>query len=200
MMRLRSLTKMGMLLAAMAALLAAPAGAVTTHPCTPAQPTAESYTWNFHQEATNLLSSIRDDAAKIRDLSDQVNNYTKEPDLIDWRLHADKLRQIKSNINDIGAKVCRLETIRSAVLPWQQRVIDRIAHTDRLMANNTEDAINFLNGHHEGLWLAPYPKYAKNLYSESDSIASYVGNSVEMAKLRQEQMRLHKKLNMHRNS
>jgi hypothetical protein len=51
----------------------------------------------------------------------------------------------------MGAKLCRLETIRMAVAPWQQAEIDRIATRGGLMADNTEDAIHFLNAHQNGL-------------------------------------------------
>ena len=60
---------------------------------------------------------------------------------VTWDAHADELEYLKSEINDIGAKLCRLQTIRRVVAPWQQNVIDQIATDTQLMADNAQDAI-----------------------------------------------------------
>jgi hypothetical protein len=73
------------------------------------------------------------------------------------------LEDLKGDINDIGAKLCRLETIRRVVAPWQKREIDRIATTVRLMADNAEDAILFVNDKPNDLWLGTYQSYLNNL-------------------------------------
>lgn len=92
----------------------------------------------------------------------QTQSFTENPNL-SWETHASQLEDLKGDINDIGAKLCRLETIRRVVAPWQKREIDRIATTVRLMADNAEDAILFVNDKPNDLWLGTYQSYLNNL-------------------------------------
>jgi len=81
----------------------------------------------------------------------------------------------------MGRKLCRLESIRRVVAPWQQAEIDRIAPTLRLMADNTEDAITFGNGHPGELWLGRYRTYTDSLYDEAQTLSHSVGTAVSYA-------------------
>ena len=54
-----------------------------------------------------------------------LQSFARDPHMT-WDAHADELEYLKSEINDIGAKLCRLQTIRRVVAPWQQNEIDQI--------------------------------------------------------------------------
>lgn len=184
------------LLAALLALPVASYGAmVKTKACRDTAPTARSYTWNFSREATRLLNDVRDDAMKIREDGRQLDNFVKEPETIDWRAHADKLAYIKADVNDIGAKLCRLETIRSAAMPWQKKAIDRTATDDRLLAMSTTNALQFLTSHEHLTWSPTYGTYADNIVRQSTDLARFVGQSEHLAKLRREEMQARREVN-----
>lgn len=154
--------------------------------CTPGQPTEESYTWNFSREASGILKEIRADATKAENQADQLHSFSTRTSL-DWQSHASELRSIKAEVNDMGARLCRLETIRTAVLPWQRKAIDRTAVLTREMANNTTQAIKYLDNS-QGHFSSPaYRQYATNLYNESGRLSQTIGNFEKLAKLRQQE-------------
>jgi len=170
-----------------AALLVAPGAglAATGRQCSAGEPTAASSTWDFHQEASHLLDGLRADARKARGIADQLRMVAKEPE-VSWELHAERLTAIKEAVNDMGSKLCRLEAIRSAALPWQQKAIDDVAPAVRLMADNAEDAIIYLNEHQGNLWIPTYDKYMANLSTESGHVFDVVKNFEQYAHLKQE--------------
>jgi hypothetical protein len=90
----------------------------------------------------------------------------------------------------MGKKLCRLETIRRVVAPWQQETIERIASQLPLMADNTAAAIEYVNAHQQDLVNPTYQRYADNLYSEATDLTQSAGNAVEYAKVLGEYHRL----------
>ena len=162
-----------------------PAACAATRECVAGRPTAASYTWNFRQEADGIFQDIQSDAVQARSHADYLDRFVAEPDL-SWEAHADQLAQLQSEINDIGNRLCRLETIRRVVAPWQQRSIDHIARSVQLMADNAQDAILFLNNNQETLWSPAYRRYVQNLCNEAGDLTASVGNAVEYAKVNTE--------------
>ncbi|MBZ5619169.1 MAG: hypothetical protein LAQ69_10680 [Acidobacteriia bacterium] len=183
-MRLRALLWSSCISVAMA-VSAQPAAAAVTHECVAGRPTAASYTWNFQGEANTIFKEVQSDAQEALYRADRLQSFTGTPEL-SWQTYGYQLNRLRGDINDIGAKLCRLETIRRAVAPWQQRVIDRIAVTTRLMADNAQDAIVFGNTHSKELWLATYRNYLNNLYNEGKSLTRSVGNAVEYSSVSKE--------------
>ena len=156
-MRLRTLLWSSCISAAFA-LCAVPASAATApQQCVAAEPTAASYTWDFKGEANTIFKDIQSDAQKASYHADMLQSYARDPQTT-WDAHADELEYLKSEINDIGAKLCRLQTIRSVVAPWQQNEIDQIVTDTQLMADNAQDAIVFGDTHRNELWLAHVPE------------------------------------------
>ena len=186
--------KANWLLAALIAFPAASFARTVTESC-PANgaPTAQSYTWSFSREATNLLNDVRNDAMKVRNQSGQLDTFVAHPDLIGWRPDSDKLIRIRSEVNDIGSKLCRLEAIRGSVMPWQKTAIDRTVADSRELALNTTDAIHFLNAHQDFPWSPAYEKTAENISRQSKDLADFLGNSERLAKLHDKELRMDKR-------
>ena len=186
-MRLRELLTIASIAAAMA-LAAIPAGAATAlvaHACVLGKPTAASYTWDFKGETNAIFKDIQADARNALDHADELQSIDRSPEET-WQSQSFELNDLKGEINDIENRLCRLETIRRVVAPWQQREIDRIAVTGRLMANNAQDAILFVDAHQNGLWVGAYRHYLDNLYNEAKSLTRSVGNAVEFSSVSKE--------------
>jgi hypothetical protein len=158
--------------------------------CTSAPVTEASYSWNFPREASSILKEIRADALQAESHADQLRSYYLNQDL-DWQVHSAELMRLKAEVNDIGARLCRLETIRSAASPWEQQATDRTAVLAREMANNTEQAINYMNSNHLNLWTPTYEQYVTNLYHESSRLSRTIGNFEKLAKVSREEKELH---------
>ena len=163
--------------------------------CVEGKPTAASYTWDFKSEATNLLNGIQQDASNGRDHAALLQSFANDPDL-SWQSHAYQLTDLKADINDMSSKLCRLETIRRVVAPWQQNAIDRAATMVRLMADNTEDAITYLNHNEGAFWTPTYRMYANNLYNESNQLSNQVKQFEQYATAHNQEVHLQKDLGM----
>jgi len=157
-----------------------PATAAMVQKCVPGKVTAASYTHDFKGEANTIFQAIQADAVQAQDKADQLASAAQN-DNISWYSDGVYLTAIKAKINDMGQRLCRLETIRRVVAPWQQAEIDRIAGALRLMADNTTDAMVFGGAHQTDLWLPTYQKYTKNLYREASDLAHSANQAVAYA-------------------
>ncbi|MGA8235426.1 MAG: hypothetical protein WB918_02830 [Candidatus Sulfotelmatobacter sp.] len=157
-------------------------GAVTSHACACGKATAASYSWNFRQEADSIFKDFQADAQQFTSDAATLQSFTDDPN-ITWQVDVGQLNALKSDVNDMGQKLCRLETIRRVVAPWQQDAIDRIAANLPLMADNTRDAILFVNAHQLDLVNPTYQRYADNLYWEGHGLTRSATDAVEYAKV-----------------
>jgi hypothetical protein len=166
---------------ALPAAAAAPAVSAASKECAcvPGQATAASYTWDFKGEADTIFKDIQFEAQQSVYDADALDSAARAG--LTWYSQGGYLDNLKTDIDNIGMKLCRLETIRSVVAPWQQRAIDRIAASTVLMADNTEDAMNFGNVHQRELWLATYRNYVNNLFDEAQKLKQSTGRAVEFA-------------------
>lgn len=177
-MTLKALFNSGLVSAALV-MYAVPATAAMVHECVAGKATPASYTWNFKAEANTTFQNIESDARQAVYHAEQLQSFARDD--LSWYVQGFQLDAIKDEVNHIEAKICRLETIRRVVAPWQKREIDRIATATRLMVDNTQDAIVFANAHQDDLWIPTYQKYTNNLNSEARNLAHSVGNAVEYA-------------------
>jgi hypothetical protein len=119
--------------------------AVTINKCPKGEPTPASYTWDFVGEANNLFDQLDFQDQKLMRTTDALLAMTWRPGEMSWQSHAWRLTQAKYEVNQMAEILCRLETIRSAVEPWQMRLIDRLHDKAVLSAVHVEAAINYLN-------------------------------------------------------
>jgi uncharacterized protein YacL (UPF0231 family) len=190
--RIQKILTIGCLTGALAAM---PALAMAPKECVAGKATAASYTWNFRKEATGLLQDVQSEAAQVRNHAAKIQTFGREYE-VSWQAHSNQLSRLKTEVDDMGAKLCRLMMIRRVVAPWQQEAIDRIAPQIQLIADNAQDAIHFVNNHQESLWQPAYQRYVSNLYHESKSLSNTVNNFEEYAHARIEYRQLESRLGM----
>lgn len=185
----------------LAAILLVPAmaPAATSAKCVAGKPTAASYTWNFSAEAQQLLEGLRADAVSFHDQADHLQSLANFSN-VSWQAHEDDLARMKTKLNDMGQKLCRLETIRRVVSPWERKAIDRAVSSIVLLKDNTEDAINYLNAHEGQTWVPEYQKYTDNLYKLSGRLANSMKEYIQYAKVNREDVQLQKELGMRKGS
>jgi hypothetical protein len=192
-MKIVRFTISGCVLAALSILPAA--SAAESRKCIVQKPTPASYAWNFRQEANATFKDIELDATQARYHADRLQSVVSRPDSVSWPSDATQLDQIRSAVNDMGQRLCRLETIRRVVDPWQQNTIDRIAVDVRLLADNTQDALAFGSSHRQTLWVPAFQRYVDNLYTEARMLTQAVGNAVEYPSVDRKDRVLQKGLN-----
>ena len=177
-----------------AALLLPAATQSEPHSCQAGAPTAESYTWNFRAEAQGLLDDVGDEARQTREHADQLHTLMSTES--DWEPQALELSEIRDDVNLMGRKLCRLEGIRRVASPWEQKAIDQAAPLIAEMANDTENAITFLNNGHHDLFMPAYTSLGSDLYQRSASLAKSISAFERFGKVHQEDMRLEKSLGL----
>lgn len=174
--------------------------AAAARECIVQQPTPASYTWNFQQETNNIFKDVQFDAQQALYNTGRLQRTAWGPDSVSWTTDAVHLNRIGSAVNDMSGKLCRLETIRRAAAPWQQRAIDRIAFDVKLLADNTQDAIAFGSAHRETLWVPAFQKDLDNMYTEAHDLTQSVGYAVQYTKVDRQDRVLRKDLNVRSSS
>jgi hypothetical protein len=169
---------------ACALLIAAPAAfAAQRCECVAGNAAAEPHTRNVQQEANQLIQRIQDEASRAAVHATKLQSYADSPDL-SWETHAAQLSALKYEIDNMGQDLCRLEAIRNAAAPWQQQTIKSIEKDVVLMADNADDAINYVSSHQRYLWNPAYLKYTNNLASLSTNLQTTTGRAVEFSRVR----------------
>lgn len=193
---MKTKTVLNILASAAIASFAAPSFGGVHAACEASKPTAASYTWNFKQEANNLIQTVEDDAQAAREQAATLQSFSDNQTL-GWQEHAFYLSQLRDEVNDMGAKLCRLETIRSAVSPWQQTVIDKVEAELHLMAAHTQKAIDFGNNNRERLWAPSYQAHVDNIYEEARALTNTLDNAIHYAHAQKQYHHLRQDLGVH---
>src|SRR5579871_4994761 len=142
-MNFENLLKAGAVICAMAFLPAI----CRAQTCTPESATDHSYALSSGRKARHLLGDMQFDARQVQHHAQVMDNFAYHPQFA-WDTTGIELRRIKSEINDMGKRLCRLERIENAVPPAEQRAIQSVAPLVQEMADNTDAAIHFRNTHH----------------------------------------------------
>jgi hypothetical protein len=166
------------LIAGMVAL--PPASQAAPQTCPAGKVTPASYTWNFQAEASRLLNRIQADARRAQYRADKLANSSLNG-AVPWQVNATQLTGLKHEVNDMGRRLCRLEQIRRVAAPWQQKAIDDAASSVRLMADNVQDAINFLEKYQDNFWEPAYRHNVSNVFHESAQLSQSVKNLEQAA-------------------
>src|SRR5215472_9116511 len=174
------------------AMVGAPGAWAAVHECAAVNPTGSSYTWNFKSEANTIFGDIHSEARQAANHADTLAGFERAH--VSWQTDGGQLQAIKSDVNDIGENLCRLETIRPDLAPWQQHEVDRIAGNVMLMADNTQDAIVFGNDHQSDLWMPAFHKYTGNIFSEAKAVSQSTQNAMNYAGVTQEYRMLRQKM------
>ncbi len=169
--------------------------AAAAQSCMTGEPTAQSSTWNFNKEASQLLKSVRADAMEAENSADRLTHFAALP-AMSWESHATELQSVKTAVNDMGDKLCRLQAIRQTLEPWEQKAVDRVVPLARMAAGNAEDAIKFLRAHQGDFWLPDYRKYVDDIYTETARISNSVKQFQEYARVHRKDMNLGETLGM----
>ena len=183
----------GGLVSAALLLPAAPRSRILS--CPVGTPTPESYHWNFQTEAQGLLDDVTTEARKVRDNADQLKGMMSNAEY-GWESEAFELDQIRNEINDMGQKLCRLETIRRVASPWERKAIDQAAPLIAGMAGDADHAITFLDGHENYLFAPAYTSLGTDLYERSTKLVNSVTEFEKFGQVHQEDLRLEKSLGL----
>ena len=170
--------KAGVVICAMAFLPSVSQAQVDT--CVPTAANEHSYMGGSTREATHLLDDMQYDARQVAHHAQLMDNFAYHTSFA-WNTIGIELRRIKSEINDIGKRLCRLERMENVVPLSERNAIQSVTPLVREMADNTDSAIHFRNLHHSGLWAPSFTADAQNLQNEAHTMIRRLHRSEEMA-------------------
>lgn len=157
-------------------------------PATPAASVRES------QEVSRLLREARSSARKLVLTTDQFQSYTRSK--LDWRTHADKARQVKAEVNALGATVQKLEALQAEAAPWQQEAIHSIKPIALKLAQNTESVFEHLRDNPRQLSYGEYRETLNTKYELASQLAELTGDFVSYGEAKRNAQELGSKLEL----
>jgi hypothetical protein len=94
-------------------------------------------------EVSCLLKEARTSAGRLASATDLFNSYSRSA--LDWRSHAERAHQVKSEVNALGGHLTDLEALHQQATPWQQQVIAEVRPILLQLAQNTEFVIQHIS-------------------------------------------------------
>jgi len=176
-MSIENCLKAGAVICAMACMPAISSAQVGT--CSPMAPD-HSYAQGSTREATHMLNDMQWDARQVEYHAEQLNNFAYHTKFA-WDTTGIELRRIKSEVNDMGKRLCKLERMVNTVPLAEQQAIQSVAPVVQVMADNADAAIRFRNTHHSGLWAPSFTANAQNLQTEAGTVIRRIHRSEQMA-------------------
>jgi hypothetical protein len=122
-------------------------------------------------EARKESYLISVDATRLRSYLGQTN--------LDWSTHASQITRMKNHINATAKTVTALDDARGQAAAWQVIAIGRIIPYLREMAEDTTNAIEYLNNNQSRLNNKDYKKYIEANSDMSRELASLIAQFVD---------------------
>ncbi|HLK51657.1 MAG TPA: hypothetical protein VKT49_26130 [Bryobacteraceae bacterium] len=135
--------------------------------------------WNFPSEASRLLEEIRATSHRLTESTDRLRSFAYSG--ISWQSHAIELTQVREHVNQIGARIERLQSIRQVIEPWQQEALDSVTRAGVTVATGTESAIRHLNENQNFLGSGTYRNHVASVSSGADQMKQSVTAHLELA-------------------
>ncbi len=143
---------------------------------------------------TKLLSEASKQAYAISVDATLLQSYTRSN--LDWRTHAKQINRIKNQINATSKTVAALNGARSQAAPWQVAAIDRILPYLREMAEDTTNAIEYLNKNQSRLNDKDYKEYLEANSEMSHELAALIAQFVDYGNSKGNYEKLREKLEL----
>ncbi len=135
----------------------------------------------------NLLADAKTHATRLQEDSDELVMFTRSS--LAWQTHADKLRAMKEDVNQMGKILTQMQGQRAEGSAWQQVAIDRIHPLLQDMADQLTATIEYLNKHQSQVNMPPYADYAHANYDLASRTSSLVSDLVEYGKAKSDYAR-----------
>ena len=154
---------------------------------TPKSPAGDAGT-----EGRMLLSQIEDHALAISKEVGPLNMQARISEGGGW-MESSTLNEVRDDVNAIGKDWNRLVELRTQLEPWEQQEIDRIAPLAVEISDATNDGIRTFNANRTQPWNAPLSTDLTTLSNKADELSKSVNQSLELAKLNKEIVRVEHK-------
>lgn len=144
------------------------------------------------QKISDLLTEAKTYAVLAENDSATLESFTLST--LDFRSHAVKLEEIKTNVNNLGKTAKQLTDISEQGSAWQQDAIRQIDPLLRSMADNLTSTIEHMNKNQSQIHMAAYRDYVHANYEFASRTADMIRDFVDYNKARSRSRALEQKL------
>ena len=145
-----------------------------------------------NEQVAKLLSDARTQAYQIRTDAETMVTYTMSN--TSWQSHATAVDLMKQHVNAAGATLAKLDDAKKNASPWQATAIDRIRPLLKEIADNTQNAISYLNKNPNKLTTGEYKDYIEATADQAAQLSSLIGDFVSYGNTKNRMERLATKL------
>lgn len=139
-------------------------------------------------EASCLLTRMKDQALQVRHLSDTLTGLNHEGWNNFWQYDSSILTRTKKHINDMDQTLYRLRAIEAVCAPAEQRAIRLLAPSVVELSDTTQATIAYFNQHELTLMFPQYQDDAQLMYLKANRVVNFVNDYqdyvMEQARLR----------------
>ncbi|HEY0264013.1 MAG TPA: hypothetical protein VGC07_05780 [Granulicella sp.] len=147
------------------------------------------------KEITDLLERAKVQANKLKADASELESFTHSN--LGWETHADKVNEIRNDVNAVGQTVAKLNSSANDASPWQSTAISRINPLLTELGENTTTVINHLNKE-KGRFLntQEHQELLQTNAELASDLAASVSDFVEYGKTRTKFLALRQKLEL----
>lgn len=143
---------------------------------------------------TKLLAIAKTQAYLISVDATLLQSYTRSD--LDWRTHAREITRVKNHINAAAKTVTALDAAKSQAAAWQVVAINRILPYMREMAEDTTNAIEYINKNQSRLNEPEYKEYIEANSDTSRELSDLIAQFVDYGNSKGNYDKLQKKLEL----
>ena len=127
---------------------------------------------------SKLLAQAKTQSYAISVDATTLESYTRQPNL-NWTTHAAEITRMKEDINAAAKTVTALNAAKAGAASWQVTAIDRIIPYLREIADDTTNAIEYLNKNQTRLKAGEYKDYIEANSDTSQELATLIAHFVD---------------------
>jgi hypothetical protein len=130
------------------------------------------------ESVSKLLAQAKTQSYAVSVDASTLESYTRQPSL-SWVSHALEVNRMKDDINATAKTVTALNEAKSGAAPWQVTAIDRIIPYLREIAEDTTNAIEYLNKNQNRLQATQYKDYIEANSDTAQELATLIAHFVD---------------------
>jgi cell division septum initiation protein DivIVA len=123
------------------------------------------------KRASDLFAEVHQDAQRITNSADTLEEYNRDAFMIDWRVDARTLDGMRARINQVDQAVQQLRRMQQNLPQAQQTEVKEITPAAMELTNTAQTAVDYLRHNQDRTMFQPYTSYADELRSEAVRIA-----------------------------
>jgi len=154
--------------------------------------TVNSY---FIERSTALLKDLQGVAGKLNRDAETLGAFSRSSGL-SWQSHAHYLNNARDHINKVGSLLRELQSMRRAVVPWQQQAIDGITPVAAEAAAHTEAAIKHLRDNQRRHFVPEYQDRLRMIEDRAAEMKQTVDNFLDYGETQRKLLHLQRTLEL----